>query len=265
MQVLVIEAEQGASGHLAARLDKSGFSASRTVSVRDQFASKALTPAAALVLDLGLDERSAIELTSGLRNVGYEQPLIVLSARGDWRDKVDVLDAGADDYLCKPVRSEEIAARLFALIRRSSGKVSSRFRVGDIELDLRARCAWRDGECLNLTRNEFRLLCLFMLGADRTMSQREIQDNLYPDPGKRSVNALEVLIARLRRKVGHERIVTVRGIGYRFSPAAGRQSPRSSAGKPCKAAADRSCAFPQKHSACRPSEQRNEACFSYFV
>ena len=153
-------------------------------------------------------------------------PLIVLSAAGDWRAKVECLDAGADDYLVKPVRSEEVAARVRAVVRRALGNTTNRFMVGDFVFDLSSKCAWLGERCLDLTSTEFRLLRLFLMRPEDVHSHEEIHEALHRGGSHCSPNAVEVQIARLRRKIGKAMIQTVRGMGYRY--AGEIESPTSS-------------------------------------
>lgn len=162
----------------------------------------------------GLD---GISFVRELRSRGHEQPVLMLTARGDWQQKVDGLNAGADDYVVKPVRPEELIARLHALLRRVAGQAGSRIVAGPLVIDPQARTALLDGFALELTQIEFRLLHLFALRAGHVLSHAEIQDHLYLSAQSRSANAVEVHIARLRRKIGHEAIRTIRGLGYRLA------------------------------------------------
>jgi DNA-binding response OmpR family regulator len=172
--------------------------------------------AEAIIVDMSECGRAAAQVVRRLRQARIDRPLIVLSPPCDWRERIDNLEAGADDHITMPFRSEEIVARLHAVIRRRAGSATDRMAAGNLELDLRTSSAWLDGECLNLTRNEFRLLRLFLLRADHTMSQQEIWSHLNEDASTCSTNAVEVQIARLRRKVGRTRIRTLRGTGYRY-------------------------------------------------
>lgn len=216
MRLLLIAPEDAMSDKISQQLSSSGFMPTRTPCVRAALDSQLFEGTSAILLDCRTEVDRALAGTRALRGGGADQPLLLLAARGDWRDKVACLDAGADDYVLQPVRTEEVAARLRAMIRRSVGEPTNQIIIGDIQLDLKARCAWRDGMCLSLTRNEFRLLRLFMFTPDRPLSHVEIIEKFNPDGKRLSPNALEVLIGRLRRKIGADYILTQRGIGYRF-------------------------------------------------
>lgn len=221
MQLLLIGSDADQAGWLAERLSGSGFVGRSAVSAEAALQQKLTDHALAALVDSGRTNVAPLRQVRTLRDAGASLPVIVLSAHGEWREKVECLDAGADDFLVKPVRSEEIAARLRAVIRRSKGNLTDLFQFGDILIDHKRQCAWLGGECLDLTRNEFRLLRLFSLRADQVLSQAEILAALHPDGNERSANAAEVLVSRLRGKLGHDRIRTVRGIGYRILPTEG--------------------------------------------
>jgi two-component system OmpR family response regulator len=159
--------------------------------------------------------------------------MIVLSPRSNWRDKVDTLDAGADDYAIKPIHSEEVAARLRAVIRRSSGLASDRVLFGGLDLDLKARCGWFHGRCLNLSRSEFRLLRLLVLADCQPVSREEVVAALGNDGSGMSRNAVEVLISRLRQKLGGELIRTVRGVGYALDRSLAELTSNTAARETC--------------------------------
>jgi DNA-binding response OmpR family regulator len=218
MQILVIDHDQNSFEWLSCRLLASGFKAIHASSagqaIRDGKGSSAL----AIILDLdgAAYEMGACDLRS-LRRAGMDQPLLVLAARQDWSLRVDHLDAGADDFAVKPVRTEEIAARLRAILRRSARCNTNRIVRGDLLLDLHAKCAWQGRRCLKLTKSEFRLLQLLMLNPERSISQDEIRKYLYSGSEICGANAAEVLIARLRQKIGKGSIRTQRGLGYRLA------------------------------------------------
>lgn len=233
MIVLLIEADPLSGTRLAESMGRTGFIARRASSVQHAQREGWLEEAAVILFDAGLTEGQAGPTVRSLRSAGTDQPLIVLSACGDWREKVDCLDAGADDYLQKPVRSEEIAARFRVIIRRCAGSSTDRVVSGDLVLDLKARCAWREGKCLDLTRSEFRLLRLFMLTPERIVTGREIWHELHPAGVEYSANAIEVQVARLRQKIGRERIRTIRGAGYRMVLEAPASAGTATAAGPC--------------------------------
>ena len=235
MILLLIEADPLTGTRLAECMGKTGFIPRRASSFQYALREGWLDEAAVILFDAGLTEGQAGPAVRSLRSAGTDQPLIVLSGRGDWQEKVECLNSGADDYLQKPVRSEEIAARLRVIIRRCAGSATDQVISGDIVLDLKARCAWRQGRCLDLTRSEFRLLRLFMLTPGRTVTAREIWHELHPAKDGYSANAVEVQVARLRQKVGRERIRTIRGAGYRMNFEAAAASDAVTMVDPCKA------------------------------
>lgn len=229
MQLLLIDGAQGSGELLAQRLAPAGFKARLASSVNGALGNGENDNFMAVLIDHGRSAPPAAEVVAPLRSAGIDQPLLVLSARDDWREKVACLDAGADDFLVKPVRSEEVAARLRALIRRNAGASTDRIISGDIDLDLRRQCAWKGGHCLDLTRNEFRLLRLFLFGPNQVLRKAQIRDALWGTATDVSDNAIEVQVARLRRKLGPASIQTLRGLGYRMN--AGQQGDETTA--PC--------------------------------
>ena len=216
MHLLLINCAGEGGGWLDERLGGSGFMLRRAGSTGEALRHRMTDGTAAVLIDSGAQAPEASQLVRPLRSGGVEQPILMLSPRAGWREKVACLDAGADDYLVKPVRSEEVAARLRAVIRRSAGATSGRVRLGGFELDLNARCAWMGGRCLDLTRNEFRLMRLFMLEPDRIHTHAEIRERLHGVAAMPTLNAVEVQVTRLRRKLGRAAIRTVRGVGYRI-------------------------------------------------
>jgi two-component system, OmpR family, response regulator len=169
---------------------------------------------AAIVLDLGLPIVDGLSLLRRLRSAERSTPVLIVSARGSWSERVEGIDAGADDYLGKPFRMEEVVARVRALVRRSHGHFHPILSVGGIDLDTRARTVTVDGLSVSVTASEYRLLHLLMQNAGKVMSRQELADQLYAEHEERESNTLEVLIGRLRRKVGDDLIRTRRGQGY---------------------------------------------------
>ena len=153
------------------------------------------------------------------REAGLAMPVLVLTARGTWHEKVQGIDGGADDYVAKPFQIEEVLARLRALIRRSSGQVTPELRVGGVVLDPRGARVTVDGAPVKLTSHEFRVLSYLMHQRGRVVSQAELTEHIYAQSADRDSNTVEVFIARLRRKLGASTIETVRGLGYRMEDA----------------------------------------------
>ena len=217
LRLLLVEDDGNLSDRMIARLAQDGFMTSRVGSAEEALSLSDLGGAALVIVDIGLPGMDGIAFIRELRIRGSSQPVLMLTARGDWQQKVEALNAGADDYVVKPVRAEELVARLHALLRRAAGQLAGQITAGPLVIDAQARGAWLDGEQLDLTQIEFRLLHLFALRAGHVLSHAEIQDHLYLSAQSRSANAVEVHIARLRRKIGHEAIRTIRGLGYRFA------------------------------------------------
>jgi DNA-binding response OmpR family regulator len=170
----------------------------------------------AAILDLGLPDIQGVEVLRGWRRAARTMPVLILTARGSWTEKVEGLNAGADDYVTKPSHVQEIAARLRALIRRSAGQSTPTLVHNDIELDPASGTVTVSGKPIELTAQEFRILNYFMHRRARIISQSELIDHLYPLEADRDPNTIEVYVARLRRKLGHDVIKTLRGLGYRF-------------------------------------------------
>ena len=170
----------------------------------------------AIILDLGLPETSGVDVLKALRNQNVDTPVLVLTARNSWTEKVEVLNLGADDYLTKPFHTPELIARLNALLRRAIGQSHALLTHEDLELDTTSAMARRNGQPLELTAFEYRLLRLFMSRTGRVVSQTELSEHLYAMEDARGSNTIEVYISRLRRHIGNEKIKTIRGMGYRF-------------------------------------------------
>ena len=170
----------------------------------------------AVILDLGLPRVDGLTLLRRWRGAGLHFPILILTARGSWNEKVEGIDSGADDYLAKPFRMEELQARLRALIRRAAGQVTPELRSGRVVLDPRSGRVALDGAQVKLTSHEFRVLSYLMHHRGRVVSQAELTDHIYAQDFDRDSNTVEVFIARLRRKLGTSFIETVRGLGYRI-------------------------------------------------
>lgn len=216
MRLLLITEDRSEADWLTARLAPAGFDVQWS-SLPASAADAGIASSVAAILLVDSSNGSALPSSiRAIRDCGAAVPLLVVATSDDWRTKVDCLDEGADDVILKPVRSEEIGARLRAIVRRSAGQPTDRILIGDVDLDLKARCAWLRGACLDLTRGEFRLLRLLMLNPDRTVNHEAIAKQLTRNGIRPSMNAVEVQVARLRRKLDEGQIRTVRGMGYRF-------------------------------------------------
>lgn len=216
MRLLVVEDDPELGRRLSERLRAADFAVELATNRSEAEDWPDVGRMAAVILDLGLPDGSGLDLLRHWRGQRLETPILILTARGSWQDKVEGLNAGADDFVVKPVRFEELLARLNALFRRQQGTRASTIVAGDLALDPIARAATLAGAPLSLSRQEFRLLHLFLRRAGQVLSQTDILDDLYALGDEREPNTVEVLIGRLRRKIGRERITTLRGLGYRF-------------------------------------------------
>jgi two-component system, OmpR family, response regulator len=183
----------------------------------------------AVVLDLGLPVVDGITVLERWRRAGRNMPVLILTARDRWSEKVAGFDAGADDYVTKPFQMEEVLARLRALIRRAAGHASAELECGPLRLDTRSSRVTRDGVPVKLTAQEYRLLAYLLHHRGRVVSRTELTEHLYDQDFDRDSNTIEVFIGRLRKKIGAELIQTVRGLGYQLTTpgarAKGREAP----------------------------------------
>jgi two-component system OmpR family response regulator len=216
MRLLLVEDDVELGRRLSDRLRSAEFAVELARSRSEAEDWPDVDQMAAVILDLGLPDGDGIELLKHWRDQRFDTPILILTARGSWQDKVRGLNAGADDFVVKPVRFEELLARLNALFRRQQGTRSNLIEVGDLALDPLTRTVEEEGQALSLSKQEFKLLYLFMRRAGQVMSQATILDDLYELGSEREPNTVEVLVGRLRRKIGRDRITTLRGMGYRF-------------------------------------------------
>lgn len=221
MRILVIEDEAPLRHAVAAALRDMGATVDEAADGADGLYQATEYPLDLAVIDLGLPVMSGLEVIRRLRARGSLLPVLVLTARGRWQDKVEGLEAGADDYLTKPFEVPELVARVRALWRRAAGAASTSLVLGPYALDFNLNTASCEGRPIELTAFEFRLLDYLARNRDRVISKQELGDYLYPHDEDRDSNVLEVLIGRLRRKLDpdgvHQPIDTVRGRGYRFA------------------------------------------------
>lgn len=216
MRILLVEDDLEIARRLVSRLTSAGFVVEHSTDAEAALDWPDPSGFSALVVDLGLPGLSGVEFVERWRERGLTTPILILSARGSWQEKVEGLNAGGDDYVVKPVRAEELIARLHALMRRASGHTGARISAGEVTLDPAAKAAWLGEDQLDLTQMEYRLLHMFVLRAGHILAQSDILDHLYPMASERDLNTIEVHVGRLRRKVGRAAITTVRGLGYRF-------------------------------------------------
>jgi two-component system OmpR family response regulator len=216
MKVLVIEDETALRDQLTRSLSAAGYAVEEAADgERADFLVRTESYDGVL-LDLGLPRVDGLTLLRGWRESGLRVPVLVLTARGSWHETVDGIDAGADDYVAKPFRIEEVLARLRGLIRRATGHAQRLLRSGAVVLDPRLARVTRDGVPVRLTGHEFRVLSYLMHHRDRIVTQGELVEHIYAQDFDRDSNTVEVFVARLRRKLGASIIETVRGLGYRL-------------------------------------------------
>ena len=216
MRLLLAEDEPAIARHLRDALEAAGYVVDHAADGEDAHHLGHTEPYDAVVLDLGLPQRDGLSVLRAWRAAGRRMPVLILTARGSWREKVEGIDAGADDYLAKPFATEELLARLRALLRRAAGQADPVLRHGAIELDTRSGRVTNGGAAVTLTAMEYRILSFLMHRPTRTISQGELVDHVYAQDFDRDSNTIEVMIGRLRRKLGRDAIVTVRGLGYRL-------------------------------------------------
>ncbi len=243
MRLLLVECDEGASGWLAPRLGGAGFRLDVTCRLDQAIESGQANDATAILVEMGDNCPDGRVVAEMVRGAGIAGPLVLLSARSDWRETVASLDAGADDYIVKPVRSEEVTSRLRVAIRRSKGSTRDQGQFGRFKLDPNARCAWLDGRCLDLTRNEYRLLHLFLLHDGALVSAEEIRSALNTGKQVISHNAIEVQIARLRKKLGAGMIRTIRNMGYRIDQTLPEGFEPASCVQPCLSSSATDCGY----------------------
>jgi two-component system, OmpR family, response regulator len=219
MKLLVVEDEARLADHLAAALAASGYAVDVAADGERADYLAQTERYDAVVLDLGLPKVDGLTLLGRWRKAGLRAPVLILTARGSWHEKVQGIDGGADDYVAKPFRIEEVLARVRALIRRSAGHPDPEIRCGAVALDTRLARVTLDGVPVKLTSHELRVVAYLMHHRDRVVSQTELTEHIYAQSFDRESNTVEVFVARLRRKLGPAFIETVRGLGYRVSGA----------------------------------------------
>jgi len=229
MRLLVVEDDKDLNRQIAAALSQAGYAVDRAFDGEEGWFLGDTEPYDAVILDLGLPKKDGISVLSEWRRAGRSMPVLILTARDSWSDKVQGFDAGADDYVAKPFHIEEILARLRALLRRAAGRAISEFICGPVRLDPRAGQVSVNGNPVKLTSHEYRLLAYLMQYEGRIISRSEIVEHLYEQDFDRDSNTVEVFIGRLRKKLGVNVIKTMRGLGYLLSPP---EEPEGGHGKP---------------------------------
>jgi two-component system, OmpR family, response regulator len=214
MRILIVEDEARLAADIAEVVTAAGYVAETVADGEEAWFRGSTETYAAVVLDIGLPGLDGLTILKRWRQEGVTAPVIMLTARGSWSERVDGIDAGADDYLAKPFRMEELMARVRALVRRAAGIPQPAISIGCVHLDPRTRQVSVNGLPVSLTPLEFRLLNYLFHNRGRVISQSELSDNLYALNSERDSNAIEALVGRLRRKLKADIIETRRGFGY---------------------------------------------------
>ncbi|MES2986446.1 MAG: response regulator transcription factor [Pseudomonadota bacterium] len=214
MRLLIVEDEPTLGQQLKNALEGAGYAVDLATDGEEGLYLGSNEQYDAIILDLGLPEIDGLTVLDRWRKEGKATPVLVLTARDSWSDKVAGLDAGADDYVAKPFQTEELIARLRALIRRSSGNASAELIAGDIRLDTRSGKVTKAGEPVKLTAQEYKLLSYLLHHKGKVVSRTELIDHIYDQDFDRDSNTIEVFVTRIRKKLGAEIITTIRGLGY---------------------------------------------------
>ncbi|MEM1175819.1 MAG: response regulator transcription factor [Pseudomonadota bacterium] len=221
MRVLVIEDDQVLRDTLVEQLGAAGFATEQAADGREGLYFAQEYPVDLAIIDLGLPEVSGLDIIRKVREDGKTYPILILTARDRWQDKVDGLSAGADDYVVKPFHFEEVSARVNALLRRSGGWASSVLTAGPVKLDMARQDVQVEGHSIDLTSFEYKIMEYLMVRAGQVISKSELTERLYDQDFERDSNVIEVFIGRLRKKLDPDNtlkpIETLRGRGYRFA------------------------------------------------
>lgn len=214
MRLLVVEDDKDLNRQIVRALEQSGYAVDRAFDGEEGCYLGETEPYDAVVLDIGLPKKDGVTILEEWRAAGRDMPVLILTARDRWSDKVQGFDAGADDYVAKPFHMEEVLARIRALLRRATGHATNEIICGAVRLDTKAGRVVVDGAPVKLTSHEYRLLAYLMHHGGRVVSRSEIIEHLYDQDFDRDSNTIEVFVGRLRRKLGVDLIQTVRGLGY---------------------------------------------------
>ena len=217
MRLLVVEDDPDLNRQITTALTDAGYVVDKAFDGEEGYYLGDSEPYDAVVLDIGLPKMDGISVLEQWRRSGRTMPVLILTARDRWSDKVQGFDAGADDYLAKPFHMEELLARLRALIRRAAGLASPLLRCGPLALDTRSGRVTVDGAPVPLTAHEYKVLAYLMHRPGTVVSRAELTEHIYAQDFDRDSNTIEVFVGRLRRKLPPELIETVRGLGYRLA------------------------------------------------
>ncbi|GJE11514.1 MULTISPECIES: response regulator transcription factor [Methylobacterium] len=218
MRLLVVEDDKDINRQVVAALEEAGYVADKAYDGEEGGYLGESEPYDAIILDMGLPKADGVTVLQKWRRAGVKTPVIILTARDRWSDKVDGFDAGADDYVTKPFHMEELMARVRALLRRAAGHATSQIACGPVTLDTRSGKVFVDGAQVKLTSHEYRLLSYLMHHTGRVVSRAELTEHLYDQDFDRDSNTIEVFVGRLRKKLAVDLIQTVRGLGYLVDP-----------------------------------------------
>jgi len=224
MRILVVEDDPTLADQVATSLKAAGYAVDRAADGEEAAFLGSTEPFDAAILDLGLPKLDGLTVLRQWRRAGNRIPVVILTARASWTEKVEGIDAGADDYLAKPFHMEELLARLRAVVRRAAGLASAELTCGPIRLDTRSGRVDVDGMPVALTAQEYRTLAYLMHRPGAVVSRTELTEHIYAQDFDRDSNTIEVFVGRLRRKLGVDAIETVRGRGYRLRAPVGGPS-----------------------------------------
>jgi two-component system OmpR family response regulator len=214
VRLLVVEDDKDLNRQIVTALENAGYAVDKAFDGEEGAFLGETEPYDAVILDLGLPKLDGVAVLQGWRRAARTMPVLILTARDRWSEKVAGFDAGADDYVVKPFHIEELLARVRALLRRATGHATSELTCGPVRLDTRASRVVVDGNPIKLTSHEYRLLAYLMHHQGRVVSRTELVEHLYDQDFDRDSNTIEVFVGRLRKKLGVEIIETVRGLGY---------------------------------------------------
>ena len=217
MRILVVEDDTNLNRQLKEALTEAGYAVDVAFDGEEGHFLGDTEPYDAIVLDIGLPQMDGLSVLEEWRRAGKTTPVLLLTARDRWSDKVQGIDAGADDYVAKPFHMEEVLARIRALVRRAAGLASNEIVSGSVRLDSRSGRVTVDGQSVKLTSHELRLLSYLMHHKDKVISRTELTEHLYDQDFDRDSNTIEVFVGRLRKKLPEDCIQTVRGLGYQIA------------------------------------------------